>query len=419
MSHKVHKVVLAYSGGLDTSIIIPWLKENYNCKVIAMAADVGQEEELDGLEEKAIATGASKCYIEDLRKPFVEKFIWPTLKAGAVYENQYLLGTSFARPIIAQRQVEIAEAEGADAVAHGCTGKGNDQVRFELTYKAFNPKLTVIAPWREWNIRSREDAIAYADERKIPVTASKEKIYSNDRNIWHISHEGGELEDPWNMPQDNMFQLTNSPMTAPDEPETVEIGFERGAPISLNGDRMESVPLLKALNSLAGKHAIGRVDLVENRLVGMKSRGVYETPGGTLLYAAHRELESLVLDRDTMRMKDMLAPKYAELVYYGAWFTPLREALDAFVETTQKNVTGTVRLKLYKGNTIIAGRKSPYSLYREDLATFGEEDVYDQADAKGFINLFGLPLKVRSLVKIDWGKHPDYDEPDYSIFKRD
>lgn len=419
MKQEVKKVVLAYSGGLDTSIIIPWLKENYGCEVIAMAADVGQQEELDGLEAKAIGTGASKCYIEDLRKPFVEEFIWPTLKARAIYEGQYLLGTSFARPIIARRQIEIAEAEGADAVAHGCTGKGNDQVRFELTYKAFNPKLTVIAPWREWSIRSREDAIKYAEEKKVPITATMEKIYSNDRNIWHISHEGGDLEDPWNMPKDEMFQLTNSPFTAPDTPEMIEIGFKKGAPNSLNGHRMEAVPLLNALNQAGARHAIGRVDIVENRLVGMKSRGVYETPGGTLLYAAHRELESLVLDRDTMRMKDMLAPKYAELVYNGAWFTPLRVALDAFVESTQKHVTGTVRLKLYKGNIIIAGRKSPYSLYREDLATFGEEDVYDQADAKGFINLFGLPLKVRSLVEIEWGKHPDYDEPDYSIFKRD
>ncbi|MBN1479523.1 argininosuccinate synthase [candidate division KSB1 bacterium] len=419
MSQDVKMVVLAYSGGLDTSIIIPWLKENYGCEVIAMAADVGQQEELEGLEEKAIATGASKCYIEDLRKPFVEEFIWPTLKARAIYEGQYLLGTSFARPLIARRQVEIAEAEGADAVAHGCTGKGNDQVRFELTYKAFNPKLTVIAPWREWNIRSREDAINYAKEKNVPIAASLDKIYSNDRNIWHLSHEGGDLEDPWNMPREEMFQLTNSPLTAPDTPEMIEIGFKKGVPISLNGDRMEAVPLLHALNQLGGRHAIGRVDIVENRLVGMKSRGVYETPGGTLLYAAHRELESLVLDRDTMRMKDMLAPKYAELVYNGAWFTPLRVALDAFVESTQKHMTGEVRLKLYKGNIIIAGRKSPYTLYREDLATFGEEDVYDQADAKGFINLFGLPLKVRSLVEIEWGKHPDYEEPDYSIFKRD
>ena len=419
MTKKVKKVVLAYSGGLDTSIIIPWLKENYGCEVIAFAADVGQMEELDGLEEKAIATGASKCYIEDLRKPFVEEYIWPTLKAGAVYEEQYLLGTSFARPLIAKRQVEIAAAEGADAVAHGCTGKGNDQVRFELTYKAFNPKLTVLAPWREWDIRSREDAIAYAEAKNIPLTVTKEKIYSNDRNIWHISHEGGDLEDPWNTPKEEMFVLTQSPETAPDKSAFIEIGFDEGVPIALDGQRMESVQLLTALNKIGGLHGIGRADIVENRLVGMKSRGVYETPGGTLLYTAHRELENLVLDKDTLHFKEMIAPKYAELVYNGAWFTPLREALDAFVQSTQKHVTGTVRLKLYKGNIIVAGRKSPYSLYREELATFGEEDIYDQADAKGFINLFGLPLKVRSLVEIEWGKKADYDEPDYSKFKRD
>ena len=416
---SINKVVLAYSGGLDTSIIIPWLKENYGCEVIAFAADLGQGQELDGLEEKAIATGASKCYIEDLRKPFVEDYIWPTLKAGAIYEDRYLLGTSFARPLIAKRQVEIAAAEGADAVAHGCTGKGNDQVRFELTFKAFNPKLHVIAPWREWDIRSREDAIAYANERKIPITASKEKIYSNDRNLWHISHEGGDLEDPWNEPQSKMFAMSKSPEEAPDKAEFVEIEFERGVPVAVNGDRMEAVPLLQLLNKVAGENGVGRVDLVENRLVGMKSRGVYETPGGTLLYSAHAELESLILDRETLHFKEMLAPKYAELVYYGAWFTPLREALDAFVEETQKYVTGTVRLKLYKGNCIVAGRKSPYSLYREELATFGKEDIYDQTDAKGFINLYGLPLKVRALVEMEWGKHPHYNEPDYSKFKRD
>jgi argininosuccinate synthase len=419
MKQNVKKVVLAYSGGLDTSIIIPWLKENYNCEVIAFAADLGQAEELDGLEEKAIKTGASKCYIEDLCKSFVEEFIWPTLKAGAVYEGDYLLGTSFARPIIARRQVEIADAEGADAVAHGCTGKGNDQVRFELTYKAFNPKLTVIAPWREWDIRSREDAIAYADAKKIPIKASKEKIYSNDRNIWHISHEGGDLENPWNEPKKEMFMLSVDPQDAPDKPEYVEIEFQQGIPIGVDGERMESVPLIHKLNQIAGKHGIGRADIVENRLVGMKSRGVYETPGGTLLYNAHNQLERLVLDRDVLHFKEMLAPKYAELVYNGQWFTPLRQALDAFVEETQKLVTGTVQLKLYKGNVIAAGRKSPYSLYREELATFGAEDVYDQSDAEGFINLFGLPLKVRALVEMEWGRKPKYKEPDYSIFKRD
>lgn len=419
MKEKINKVVLAYSGGLDTSIIIPWLKENYGCEVIAFSADLGQEEELDGLEEKALATGASKCYIEDLRRPFVEEFIWPTLRAGAVYEGKYLLGTSFARPLIAKRQIEIAMDEGADAVAHGCTGKGNDQVRFELTYKAFNPKLHVIAPWREWEIRSREDAIAYADEREIPIVASKEKIYSEDRNIWHLSHEGGNLEDPWSEPDKDVFKLTKSPEDAPDKSTYVEIHFEQGVPVGVNGTRMAAVPLLKMLNEIGGENGIGRTDLVENRLVGMKSRGVYETPGGTLLYSAHRELESLVLDRDTLHMKEILSVKYAELVYNGQWYTPLREALDAFVAETQKNMTGVVKLKLYKGNCMVVGRKSPYSLYREELATFGAEDVYDQKDALGFINLFGLPLKVRSLVELEWGRKPSYTEPDYSKFKRD
>ncbi len=418
MTVKAKKVVLAYSGGLDTSIIIPWLRENYGCEVIAFAADLGQGEELDGLEEKAIATGASKCYVEDLRQNFIEEFIWPTLKAGAVYEGRYLLGTSFARPLIARRQVEIAMAEGADAVAHGCTGKGNDQVRFELTYKAFNPKLHIIAPWREWNIRSREDAIAYAEERKIPIKASKEKIYSNDRNIWHISHEGGDLEDPWNEPKEEMFVLSVSPEKAPDRPTYVEVNFESGIPVGLNGKRMAAVPLVQELNKLAGANGIGRADIVENRLVGMKSRGVYETPAGTVLYFAHRELESLVLDRETLYQKEMLVPRYAQLVYNGAWYTPVREALDAFVTVTQKLVTGTVRLKLYKGNVISAGRKSPYSLYREDFATFSEEDVYDQKDAKGFINLFGLPLTVRALVQQEWDKQASHELPGLK-YKRD
>jgi argininosuccinate synthase len=418
MKPKVRKVVLAYSGGLDTSIIIPWLRENYGCEVIAFAADLGQCEELDGLEEKAIATGASKCYVEDLRKVFIEEFIWPTLKAGAVYEGRYLLGTSFARPLIAKRQVEIAMAEGADAVAHGCTGKGNDQVRFELTYKAFNPKLQIIAPWREWDIRSREDAIAYADERKIPIKASKEKIYSNDRNIWHISHEGGDLENPWNEPKEEMYVLSVSPEKAPDKPTYIEVHFEAGIPVGLNGIRMAAVPLVQELNKIAGANGIGRVDIVENRLVGMKSRGAYETPAGTVLYFAHKELESLVLDRETMHQKEILVPRYAELVYNGAWYTPLREALDAFVNVTQKHVTGTVRLKLYKGNVISAGRKSPYSLYREDFATFSAEDVYDQSDAKGFINLYGLPLTVRALVQGEWEKEANQDVLG-SKFKRD
>jgi argininosuccinate synthase len=418
MTAKVKKAVLAYSGGLDTSIIIPWLRENYGCEVIAFAADLGQGEELDGLEEKAIATGASKCYVEDLRKVFVEDFIWPTLKAGALYEGRYLLGTSFARPLIAKRQVEIAIAEGADAVAHGCTGKGNDQVRFELTYKAFNPNLHIIAPWREWNIKSREDAIAYADERKIPIKASKEKIYSNDRNIWHISHEGGDLENPWNEPKEEMYVLSVSPEKAPDKPVYLEVHFEAGVPVGLNGKRMAAVPLVQELNRLAGSHGIGRVDVVENRLVGMKSRGVYETPAGTVLFFAHRELESLVLDRETMHQKETLMPRYAELVYNGQWYTPLREAMDAFIQVTQKHVSGTVRLKLYKGNIISAGRKSPYSLYREDFATFSEEHVYDQSDAEGFINLFGLPLTVRALVQQEWEKNSDGDQLGPQ-FKRD
>ncbi len=415
---NIKKVVLAYSGGLDTSIIVKWLIETYGCEVVCVAGDVGQEEELDGLEDKAKKTGASKCYVEDLRQRFIEDFIWPTLKAGAIYEGRYLLGTSFARPLIAKRQVEIALAEGADAVAHGCTGKGNDQVRFELTYKAFNPKLHIIAPWREWNIRSREDAIAYAEERKIPIKASKEKIYSNDRNIWHISHEGGDLEDPWNEPKEEMYVLSVSPEKAPDRPTYVEVNFEAGIPVGLNGKRMGAVPLVQELNKLAGANGIGRADIVENRLVGMKSRGVYETPAGTVLYFAHNELESLVLDRETLYQKTMVLPRYAQLVYNGAWYTPVREALDAFVNVTQKLVTGTVRLKLYKGNIISAGRKSPYSLYREDFATFSEEDVYDQKDAKGFINLFGLPLTVRALVQQEWDKQASHEQPGLK-YKRD
>lgn len=419
MRPEVKKVVLAYSGGLDTSIIIPWLKENYNCEVIAMAADLGQGEELEGLEEKALATGASKLYIEDLKKEFIEDYIFPTMKAGAIYERKYLLGTSFARPIIAKRQVEIAEREGADALAHGCTGKGNDQVRFELTYQAFNPKLKVLAPWREWDIRSREDAIKYARERKIPLDVDETKIYSHDKNIWHLSSEGGELEDPWNEPLKQAYGMTTAPEDAPDEMTTIELEFSAGNPIGLDGEQLNSVELLERLNEIGGKNAIGRVDMVENRLVGMKSRGIYETPGGTILYTAHRELEHLVLDGDTLRFKDSLSPKYAELVYNGLWFTPLRQALDAFVESTQRRVTGQVKLKLYKGNVIIAGRQSPYSLYREDFATFGQDDVYDQKDAIGFIKLYGLPLKVRSLLNIDGPATHLYEEPDYSEFKRD
>lgn len=416
----VKKVVLAYSGGLDTSVIVPWLKNNYDgCEVICFTADLGQEEELTGLEEKAKKSGASKLYIRDLREEFLRDFVFPTMQAGAVYEREYLLGTSFARPLIAKHMVEVAEAEGADAVAHGATGKGNDQVRFELTVMALNPKLKVIAPWREWDIRSREDALAYAAEFNIPVSQTEKDIYSRDRNLFHLSHEGGLLEDPWNEPESSMYQLTVDPEAAPDTPEYVEVEFEKGDPIAVNGKRLSPVELFIYLNELAGKHGIGRVDIVENRLVGMKSRGVYETPAGTLLLRAHQALESVCLDKYTMHYKDFLAVKYAELVYNGMWYTRLREALDAFVQVTQQQVTGTVRLKLYKGNVIIAGRKSPYSLYREDYASFGEEDVYNQQDAIGFINLFGLPLKVEALLSIEGGGQSRYRKPDYSKFKRD
>jgi len=419
MSKDVKKVVLAYSGGLDTSVILAWLIENYGCEVITFTGNIGQGEELEGLEEKALASGASKAYIEDLRQEFLLEYAFPTMQAGAIYEHKYLLGTSFARPLLAKRQVEIAEMEGADAVAHGCTGKGNDQVRFELTYKALNPRLKVIAPWREWDIRSREDELAYARAHGIPVSASEEKIYSRDRNIWHMSHEGGPLEDPWYEPDESIFVLTCSPEEAPDEPEYVEIDFVQGIPRRINGVAMGPVELLTKLNELGGKHGIGRVDMVENRLVGMKSRGIYETPGGTILCTAHRELEALTLDRDTSHYKALLAQRYAELVYYGRWFTPLREAMDAFVRETQKRVTGTVRLKLYKGSCIVVGRKSPYSLYREEFATFGQEDVYDQKDAQGFINLFGLPLKVQALLELEGVRKIELEAPDYTEFKRD
>ena len=395
---KVTKVVLAYSGGLDTSIIIPWLKENYGCEVIAYAADVGQGEELAPLREKAIKTGASKIYLEDLREEFVTDYVFPMVKAGAVYEGKYLLGTSIARPVIAKKQIEIAEKEGADAVAHGCTGKGNDQVRFELTFRSLKPGVKVIAPWREWKITSREEAIDYARERGIPVPVTKAKPYSMDRNLWHISYEGGILEDPWNQPDEEMFLLTVSPDKAPREPEYLEIDFEKGIPVALNGQAYEPVALIEELNKLGGKHGIGRIDIVEDRLVGMKSRGVYETPGGTILVTAHKELEYLTLERETMRFKDLVAAKYAELVYNGQWFSPLREALDAFVDQTQENVTGTVRLKLWQGHCLPVGRKSPFSLYREDLATFGKDQVYNQKDSEGFIKLFGLPQQVWNMV---------------------
>ncbi len=410
MNPTVNKVVLAYSGGLDTSIIIPWLKENYGAEVIAFAADIGQGEELVGLEDKAIKTGASKCIVEDLRDEFVREFVFTTLRAGAVYERKYLLGTSFARPLIARRQVEIAEAEGAEAVAHGCTGKGNDQVRFELAFKALNPTLRIIAPWREWDIKSREQEIDYAQDRKIPITASRDKIYSEDRNLWHLSHEGGLLEDPWNEPEEKLYKLTVSPEKAPAVPQFVEIEFADGTPVGVDGKALPPVQLIEQLNRIGGAHAVGRVDLIENRLVGMKSRGIYETPGGTLLLTAHRELESLTLDRTTLHYKDILAGKYAELVYNGQWFTPLRYAMDAFVDATQTRVTGKVRLKLYKGNVIIAGRKSPYSLYREDLATFGEDAVYNQKEAEGFINLFGLPSKVEGLLDLSRIRPTQYRE---------
>lgn len=396
---EIQKVVLAYSGGLDTSIIVPWLRENYGCEVICFCADVGQAEELHGLEEKARLSGASKVIVRDVREEFIRDYILPTLQAGAIYERKYLLGTSFARPLIAKHQVEIAAQEGADAVAHGATGKGNDQVRFELSYAALNPALRVIAPWREWAIRSRQDALDYAAEYHVPVTATAEKIYSRDRNIWHISHEGGLLEDPWNEPAEDMFMLSVAPEVAPDQPEYIVLDFEAGVPLGVNGQQMGLVALLEYLNDAGGRHGIGRVDLVENRLVGMKSRGVYETPGGTILYTAHRELESLVLDRETLRVKDQIALDYADLVYNGRWFTPLRTCYDAFVRATQANLTGAVRLKLYKGQVQVVGRYSPHSLYREDLATFGADEIYNQHDAEGFIRLYGLPLKVQALLR--------------------
>ena len=403
MEKKIKKVVLAYSGGLDTSIIIPWLKENYdNCEVIAVSGDVGQGTELEGLEEKAKKTGASKLSIEDLNKVFVEDYIFPTVKAGAVYENKYLLGTSFARPIIAKRIVEIALAEGADAICHGCTGKGNDQVRFELAIKAFAPQMKIIAPWRVWDLKSREEEIAYAEAHKIPLKITRETNYSKDKNLWHLSHEGLDLEDPANEPKynnPNFLELGVSPEQAPDKATYVTIHFEKGIPTAIDGVEMDGVSIVKKLNELGGANGIGIVDMVENRLVGMKSRGVYETPGGTILYHAHNKLEEICLDRDTYHYKQNVANRFAELVYFGQWFTPLREALSAFVDSTQETVTGDVKLKLYKGNIIDAGVTSPYSLYDEEIATFDEDEVYDQADSAGFINLFGLPIKVQAMKK--------------------
>ena len=399
---NIKKVVLAYSGGLDTSIIIPWLKENYNnCEVIAVSGDVGQGTELDGLEEKAIKTGASKLYIEDLKEDFIDNYVFPTLKAGAKYEGDYLLGTSFARPAIAKRIVEIAIAEGADAICHGCTGKGNDQVRFELTIKAFAPDMAIIAPWREWDIKSREEEIEYAEAHNIPLKINRETNYSKDKNLWHLSHEGLDLEDPANEPQYNkpgFLEMGVSPEMAPDVPTYVTISFEKGVPVAIDGKKMKGVEIVEALNKLGGENGIGLDDLVENRLVGMKSRGVYETPGGTILYRAHQVLETITLDRDTQHYKELVACKFAELVYFGQWFTPLREALSAFVDKTQETVTGDVKLKLYKGNMINAGVTSPYSLYDPEIATFDEDEVYDQKDSAGFINLFGLPIKVKAQI---------------------
>ena len=394
-------IALAYSGGLDTSIIVPWLREHYDAKVVCVAADIGQGEELDGVKQKAIASGASECYIEDVRQEYVRDYIFPTLRAGAIYNRKYLLGTSMARPLIARKQVEVARAVGADALAHGCTGKGNDQVRFELTYMAFAPDLPVIAPWRIWDLRSREDCLAYAAAHNVPVAATTTKIYSRDRNIWHISHEGGVLEDPNSVPPKDLFMLTTDPADAPASPEDVMIGFESGTPVSVNGITLDPVALLTKLNQIGGRHGIGRADIVEDRLVGMKSRGVYETPGGTLLYTAHSELEMLVLDRRTLAAKDLIAPRYADLVYEGRWWTTEREAYDAFVNVTQSRVTGSVTLRLCRGMVTIAGRRSDQALYDERFVTFGEDDVYEQSDAAGFIRLFGLANRVRALKDLE------------------
>jgi len=396
---NVKKVVVAYSGGLDTSVILRWVKERYQAQVIACAVDVGQASETRGIKERALKTGASKAYLIDARREFVEEYIWPTLQAQAVYEGKYLLGTSIARPVIAKKVVEIAKKEGAEAVCHGATGKGNDQVRFELAFKALMPQVKVIAPWREWNLKSREDEIDYALRYKIPVPVTKAKPYSSDRNLWHMSFEGGILENPDNAPRPEMFVLTRDPQKAPNKAETVAIDFEKGIPRRLNGQALDGVRLIERLNVLGGRHGVGRVDMVENRLVGMKSRGVYECPGATILYAAHRELESLTIDRDTLHAKLALAPKMGELIYNGLWFTPLREAISAFIAKTQERVSGSVRLKLYKGSVIIDGRTSPHSLYWEDLATFGADTIYDQRDAEGFINLYGLPIKVQALLQ--------------------
>ena len=396
----IKKVVLAYSGGLDTSVIIPWLKEHYNnCEVIAACADLGQGDELEPVHDKALKTGASKCYIMDLKEEFISDYVWPTVKAGAVYEKKYLLGTSFARPLIAKKLVEIAEKEGADAIAHGATGKGNDQVRFELSVKALAPQLAIIAPWREWELRSRDQEIDYAAAHNIPIPVSHDHDYSMDRNMWHLSHEGSDLEDPWNAPKDELFIVTNIPEKAHDKPEYVELEYVEGVPVSVNGEKLSPAKLVEKLNEIGIRNAVGITDMVEDRLVGMKSRGVYENPAGAIIYYGHNDLENLCLDRATQSFKQQVSIRYSELVYDGMWFSPLREALDAFVNETQKTVTGTVRMKLYKGNIYSAGVKSPYSLYSQEYVTFGEDEVYNQADATGFINLFGLPLKVRALMK--------------------
>ena len=402
MANEIKKIVLAYSGGLDTSIIIPWLKENYNNpEIIAVSADVGQGTELDGLEEKAIKTGAGKLIILDLKEEFVQNYIYPTLKAGAVYEDEYLLGTSFARPLIGMKLAEIALAEKADAICHGCTGKGNDQVRFELAIKAFAPDMKIIAPWRIWNIKSREEEIDYAEAHNIPLKISRETNYSKDKNLWHLSHEGLDLEDPSNMPQyekEGFLEMSVSPIQAPDKPTFITIGFEKGVPVTLDGKKLNGVDMVTTLNKIGGENGIGLADIVENRLVGMKSRGLYETPGGTILYKAHQALETITLDRDTAHYKKLVSEQYAELVYFGKWFTPLREGLQAFVDKVEENVTGEVKLMLYKGNIIKAGLTSKYSLYNEDFATFNEDEVYNQADSAGFINLFGLSIKVKALM---------------------
>ena len=393
------KVVLAYSGGLDTSVILTWLKVEFDYDVIAVCVDVGQQDDFEEVEKKAYATGAAKCYIVDVKEEFITDYIYPTMKAGAVYENDYLLGTSFARPLIAKKLVEIAQKEGAEAIAHGATGKGNDQVRFETTIHALDPSLKIIAPWRIWNLRSREDCIDYAEKHNIPIAQTKEKIYSRDQNIWHISHEGGNLENTWNEHKDDIHVMSLTPEQAKDVPSFIEIEFEKGIPVALDGRKVDPLTLMTVLNEIGGENGVGTIDIVENRLVGMKSRGVYETPGGTILYAAHRALEKLILDRDTMYQKNLLAQKYAQIVYDGLWYTPLREAIDAFVNVTQERVTGVVRMKLYKGSATPVASKSKYSLYNEEFVTFGEDDVYDQTDAEGFINLFSLSLKIRAIME--------------------